>query len=98
MGAAQVTDAVTRIDDELGRIDIVNNAGGVSGRFFLEQSERSWRRLIDLNLVSMFAAIAAVAPVMVRDGPGRSIVNMASIGATRAAPMYASTRRARPEW
>jgi NAD(P)-dependent dehydrogenase (short-subunit alcohol dehydrogenase family) len=64
----------------------VNNAGGVSRRPFLEQSERSWRRHIDLNLVSMLAATAAAVPVMIRGGRGGSIINVSSIEASRAAP------------
>jgi NAD(P)-dependent dehydrogenase (short-subunit alcohol dehydrogenase family) len=73
-----------------GRIDIlVNNAGGVSRRSFLEQSERSWRRVIDLNLVSMLAATSAAVPVMIAGKRGGAIINIASIEASRAAPNFA---------
>jgi NAD(P)-dependent dehydrogenase (short-subunit alcohol dehydrogenase family) len=90
MDDEQVLAAVVQADDEFGRIDIlVNNAGGVRGRRFLEQSPRSWRRHIDINLFSMLAATAAVAPVMIREGRGGSIVNVTSIEGTRAAPMFA---------
>jgi NAD(P)-dependent dehydrogenase (short-subunit alcohol dehydrogenase family) len=90
MDVEQVRVAVKRVDDEFGRIDIlVNNAGGVSGRRFLEQSERSWRRHIDINLVSMLAATSATAPIMIREGRGGSIVNVTSIEGTRAAPTFA---------
>jgi len=68
---------------------LYNNAGGVSARPFLEQSERSWRRHIDINLVSMLAATHAVAPIMRREGRGGAIVNVTSIEGSRAAPMYA---------
>jgi NAD(P)-dependent dehydrogenase (short-subunit alcohol dehydrogenase family) len=72
------------------RIDIlVNNAGGVTGRPFLEQSERSWRRHIDLNLVSMLAATSAAVPVIIDGGRGGSVINVTSIEASRAAPNYA---------
>ncbi len=90
LDTAQVRDAVSRAYDEFGRLDIlVNNAGGVRGRPFLEQSEASWRRHIDINFVSVLAATATAAPLMARGGRGGSIVNVASIEATRAAPMYA---------
>lgn len=73
-----------------GRVDIlVNNAGGVRGRPFLEQSERSWRRHIDINLVSMLAATSAAAPLMIEGGRGGSIINVTSIEGSRAAPNYA---------
>jgi NAD(P)-dependent dehydrogenase (short-subunit alcohol dehydrogenase family) len=82
--------AIAQADGTFGRLDIlVNNAGGVSARPFLEQSERSWRKHIDINLISMLTAIHAAAPVMVREGRGGSIVNVASIEASRAAPNFA---------
>ena len=82
--------AIAATDAQFGRLDIlVNNAGGVSGRPFLEQSERSWRRHIDINLVSMLAATHAAAPIMIRGGNGGSILNIASIEASRAAPNFA---------
>lgn len=79
-----------KLTPNLAALDIlVNNAGGVSGRAFLDQSERSWRKHIDINLVSMLAATAAAAPIMIPQGEGGSIVNVASIEASRAAPNFA---------
>jgi NAD(P)-dependent dehydrogenase (short-subunit alcohol dehydrogenase family) len=90
MDTGQVEAAVRAAEERYGRLDIlVNNAGGVRGRRFLEQSERSWRRHIDINLTSMLAATWHAAHAMVRGGRGGSIVNVASIEASRAAPMYA---------
>jgi len=82
--------AIHKADERFGRLDIlVNNAGGVSARPFLDQSERSWRRHIDINLVSMLAATHAAAPIMIRGARGGSILNVASIEASRAAPNFA---------
>lgn len=90
MSTEQVRSAVERTEQEFGRLDIlVNNAGGVSPRPFLDQSERSWRRVIDLNLVSVLAASSAAAPIMIRGGRGGSIINVSSIEGARAAPNYA---------
>jgi NAD(P)-dependent dehydrogenase (short-subunit alcohol dehydrogenase family) len=89
METAQVLALVKRAASEFGRIDIlVNNAGGVSPRPFIEQSERSWRRHIDLNLVSVLAATSAAVPIMIKGGQGGSIINITSIEASRAAPSY----------
>ena len=86
----QVRALVERAEERFGRLDIlVNNAGGVGRRPFLEQSEKSWRRHIDLNLVSVLAATSAAVPVMIRGGRGGAIINVSSIEGSRAAPCYA---------
>jgi len=86
----QVRALVQRTDERFGRLDIlVNNAGGVGRRAFLEQSEKSWRRHIDLNLIGMLAATSAGVPLMIRGARGGAIVNVSSIEGSRAAPHYA---------
>jgi len=89
MEIAQIHVLIERAASEFGRIDIlVNNAGGVSPRPFIEQSERSWRRHIELNLVSVLAATSAAVPIMIKGGQGGSIITVTSIEASRAAPNY----------
>ncbi|WP_336881630.1 SDR family oxidoreductase [Rhodococcus globerulus] len=89
MNTDQVAAAMDRAEQEFGRLDIlVNNAGGVRGAPFVEQSERSWRRHIDINLVSVLAATSAAVPIM-QGGGGGSIINVSSIEGTRGAPMFA---------
>jgi NAD(P)-dependent dehydrogenase (short-subunit alcohol dehydrogenase family) len=90
MDSEAIRTAIAATEARFGRLDIlVNNAGGVSARPFLEQSERSWRRHIDLNLVSMLAGTQAAVPIMKRGGRGGLILNVASIEAARAAPNFA---------
>lgn len=86
----QIRALVATANEKFGRIDIlVNNAGGAKPTPFLEQSERSWRRHVDLNLMSLFAATSAAVPVMISGGRGGSIINVSSIEASRAAPNFA---------
>jgi len=72
--------------ERLGAIDIlVNNAGGVRPRAFIDQNERNWQRVIDLNLMSMLGASHEAAKVMRDNG---AVVNVASTEALRAAPNF----------
>ncbi|MFT5329823.1 MAG: NAD(P)-dependent dehydrogenase (short-subunit alcohol dehydrogenase family) [Parasphingorhabdus sp.] len=83
---AGIEDAAKSFD----RLDIlVNNAGGVAARPFLDQSERSMRKHVEINLMSMLIATQAAASYMVEGGRGGSIINVASIEAVRAAPNFA---------
>lgn len=90
MDTDQIRSMIKQADDTFGHIDILcNNAGGVSSRPFLEQSERSWRRHIDINMVSMLCATSEVGKIMVREGKGGTMLNVASIEGSRAAPTFA---------
>lgn len=90
MDGDAIKDMIAKVDAEFGRIDIlVNNAGGTACRPFLQTSERSWQRHIDLNLTSMLHATHAAAPVMIRGGCGGAIINVTSIEGSRAAPFFA---------
>ena len=86
----QIEAAVQQTAQHFGRLDIlINNAGGTRHGAFIEQPERSWRKHIDLNFVSMLAATQTAARVMMAAGNGGTIINIASSEGLRAAPGYA---------
>ncbi|MCB2072180.1 MAG: glucose 1-dehydrogenase [Novosphingobium sp.] len=90
MEVDKIREAVARTKDEFGRLDIlVNNAGGVAPRAFVDLKEKSWRRHIELNLVSVIVATQEAVPIMIEGGRGGSIINVSSIEGSRAAPNYA---------
>jgi NAD(P)-dependent dehydrogenase (short-subunit alcohol dehydrogenase family) len=88
--ACDVTDAsdreglVATVLDRHGRIDgLVNNAGIGATAPALRTDPDTFARVLDLNLVAPFALSCLVARHM-REGGGRSIVNVASVMGIRS--------------
>jgi NAD(P)-dependent dehydrogenase (short-subunit alcohol dehydrogenase family) len=81
-------DAGVRVAIEAaGALDIlVNNAGIAATQPFLEQSAAEWDAVLDVNLRGAFLVAQAVARGMVGRGSGGTIVNIASILASRIIP------------
>ncbi len=86
-------DEVTRMVEETvarhDRIDVlINNAGvyaSLAMRSFTEIPLDEWRRVMDVNVASMFLTCRAVVPVM-RDRGGGTIVNISSGTPFRGVP------------
>ena len=63
------TDAIARIADELGAVDILFNcAGFVANGTILDCDEDQWAFSIDLNLTAMFRMCKAFLPGMIDKG------------------------------
>jgi NAD(P)-dependent dehydrogenase (short-subunit alcohol dehydrogenase family) len=86
----QVEDAVGRTVSELGRVDIlVNNAGTSWGAAPEDVPLEGWQKVMDVNLTGTFLFAQAVGRVMIAQGDGGKIVNVASVAAIRGAPQAA---------
>jgi NAD(P)-dependent dehydrogenase (short-subunit alcohol dehydrogenase family) len=71
--------AAAQIQNLLGAISIlVNSAGAAESQKFLGHDDALWRRMLDVNLNSVYYVCKEVAPLMVEAKWGR-IINIASI-------------------
>jgi NAD(P)-dependent dehydrogenase (short-subunit alcohol dehydrogenase family) len=86
---ADVQRLADTVVEQCGTIDIlVNNAGlyaSIPMRSFLEIPLEEWRRVMDVNVASMFMTCRAVVPVMQAAGGG-NIVNISSGTPFRGVP------------
>jgi NAD(P)-dependent dehydrogenase (short-subunit alcohol dehydrogenase family) len=74
---------VARTVADYGRIDILHNNVGITEMGGpIEAGEDSWRRVLDVNLTSLFLTCKHALPVMLAQGAG-AIVNISSIAAVR---------------
>ncbi|MFN2469148.1 MAG: SDR family oxidoreductase [Gaiellaceae bacterium] len=83
----QVQAVVGRARAEFGRVDIlVNNAGTVWGAPPEDTPLEGWQKVIDVNLTGVFLCSQAAGRVMIDQGKGGKIVNIASVAAFRGGP------------
>jgi len=77
----EVKNMVDKTLTEWGRVDVlVNNAGILIPKDFLETTEEDFDRIIGVNLKGTFFCCQLVAPIMRRQGKGK-IINIASVSA-----------------
>jgi NAD(P)-dependent dehydrogenase (short-subunit alcohol dehydrogenase family) len=70
--------------DRFGRLDFLDNNVGIGSRGSVVQEDaRTWRRVMQSNVETMFVAAKHAIPAMIRTAGGGAIVNISSISALR---------------
>ena len=93
---AAVNEAMAALIDRFGRIDVLVNAAGITGPTvnIEDYSLADWRRVLDVNLTSIFLCCKYAIPLLVQRGGGR-IVNIASSAGllpVAGAPAYCASK------
>jgi acetoin reductase-like protein len=84
---AEIEPVIARTRAGLGELDVlVNNAGRLTIRPFLEVSEAEWDATLGLNLKTVFFAMQAAARAMIAAGRGGRIVSISSISGRGGRP------------
>jgi NAD(P)-dependent dehydrogenase (short-subunit alcohol dehydrogenase family) len=90
----QIQTMVRQVVDHFGRIDmLVNNARAIIGRDkvpITELREDVWQHFLAINTTAVFLCIKFVGQIMMRQGQGGRIINIASDAAKRASAMGAA--------
>jgi len=86
----QIEDVVRHTVHEFGRVDIlVNNSGTSWGAAPEDVPLEGWQKVIDVNLTGAFLFAQGVGRVLIEQGEGGKIVNIASVAAFRGSPQEA---------
>jgi len=85
--------AIAKAEEVFGPVNIlVNNAGMTMAKSILETTEEEYRRVVDINQISVFLGMKTVIPSMQKAGGG-SIINISSInGIVGGAVGYTDTK------
>jgi NAD(P)-dependent dehydrogenase (short-subunit alcohol dehydrogenase family) len=81
---AQAKDTVTAALDRYGRLDFLDNNVGIGSRgSVVDEAPETWRRVMQVNVETMFLMAKHAIPAMVRTAGRGAIVNISSISALR---------------
>ncbi|WP_338449876.1 3-oxoacyl-ACP reductase FabG [Niallia oryzisoli] len=94
--ASQIEEAVNKINQHYGQIDILINVAGVTrDKLIFQMEEEDWDLVLDTHLKGSFLMIKAVQKFMVKQNYGK-IVNTSSLGSVgkRGQANYSSAKAA----
>ncbi len=76
---SDVQSLVDKAVQAMGRLDLLVNCAGILPKTpLVDMSEEEWRRVMDINMTSMFFTCRAAARQMIAQGGGGKMVNFAS--------------------
>lgn len=91
----QIRELLTAVEARFGRLDILVNSAGISGRGRIEEiADDLWDRVVAVNLSGVFWACKYAVPILKRAGGG-VILNLGSIAGLRGWPgsaIYSATK------
>ncbi len=89
---AQAEAMVTTALERFGRLDFLDNNVGIDARgSVLETDPAAWRRVMQINVETMYLASRHAIPAMIKTAHGGAIVNISSISALRPRGLTAYT-------
>ncbi|WP_404332401.1 3-ketoacyl-ACP reductase [Mesobacillus maritimus] len=92
---SEVQQAVSKIEDELGGIDILINNAGVGARgSFLELATDEWKKVLDTNVMGIVYVTKAVLPGMIEKNKGDiiNISSMSGLKGTEGSSAYSASK------
>ena len=85
-----IVDLISSAVSSLGRLDVMfNNAGFNKPEQFLDITEDTWHRVMDVNALGVLIGTQEAAKQMISQGEGGKIVNTASIASRQGFPAFA---------
>jgi 2-hydroxycyclohexanecarboxyl-CoA dehydrogenase len=95
--STRTADAISRVEDELGPVEVLVTAAGIYEILPVEQiTDERWDRMLAVNVAGTMNACAAVVPGMVQRRCG-AVVTISSdlgVGGSQGDPHYAATKGA----
>jgi NAD(P)-dependent dehydrogenase (short-subunit alcohol dehydrogenase family) len=89
---AQAEAMVTTAVERFGRLDLLDNNVGIGAQgSVLETDPKDWRRVMQINVDTMYLASRHAIPAMIETAGGGAIVNISSISALRPRGLSAYT-------